>query len=71
MMNQKILLKIARWTFRFFLLILGAGTVMTGWGLCQEPESAELGVLLLFAGVLLPGGEGLFYLLKEVEKRVK
>lgn len=70
-MNPKILLQTARWMLRVFLFILGVGTVMIGWGLCQEPESAELGVLLLFAGVLLPGGEGLFYLLKEVEKRVK
>ena len=70
-MNPKILLQTARWMLRVFLFILGVGTVMTGWGLCQDPESAELGVLLLFAGVLLPGGEGLFYLLKEVEKRVK
>ena len=68
MMNQKILLKIARWTFRFFLLILGAGTVMTGWGMCQEPASLESGILMLAAGVLLPGAEGVFHLLNAVEK---
>ena len=67
-MNSKLLLRIARWTWRVFLLILGIGTVMIGWGLCQEPETAELGILLMVSGVLLPGAEGVFYLLGKVEK---
>ena len=67
-MNSKLLLKIARWTWRVFLLILGIGTVMTGWGVCQEPETAELGILLMVSGVLLRGAEGVFYLLGKVEK---
>lgn len=70
-MNQKILLQIARWSWRVFLVILGAGTVMAGWGMCQDPCSAGMGLLLLAAGVLLPAAEGVFYLLKEVEKNLK
>ena len=70
-MNPKILLQIARWTWRVFLFILGAGTVMTGWGMCQDPQSVEMGILLFAVGILLPGAEGVFYLLKEVEKNLK
>ena len=70
-MNQKILLRIARWTLRVFLFVLGVGTVMTGWGQLQDPASAEMGILLMAAGILLPGAEWIFYLLEEVEKRLK
>ena len=70
-MNQKILLQIARWTLRVFLFILGAGTAMTGWGMCQDPVSAEMGILLIVSGVRLPGAEGVFYLLAKVEKELK
>ena len=48
-MNQKILLRIARWTLRVFLFVLGVGTVMTGWGQLQDPASAEMGILLMAA----------------------
>ena len=58
-MNQKVLLQIARWSWRVFLVILGAGTVMAGWGMCQDPCSAGMGLLLLAAGVLLSWQESL------------
>lgn len=68
-MNQKILFEIARWALRVFLVILGFGVLLTGWGMCQTPGSAEMGGLLLISGVLLPGAEGVFHLLKLLEKK--
>ncbi len=70
-MNSMLLLKIARWALRVFLFILGIGTLMTGWGLSKHPDYAEMGFLLMAAGIFLPGAEGIFYLLGKVEKRLQ
>ena len=68
-MNPMALIKITRWLLRFLLLMLGIGVAMNGWGLCIDPESAEIGILMIAAGILLPGAEGLFLLLKKAEKK--
>lgn len=70
-MSSAPLIGIARWLLRFLLLLLGAGVVMNGGGLCREPESASVGVLMIAAGILLPGAEGLFLLLKKAEKKAQ
>ena len=70
-MNPRILVRITRWLLRLFLLLLGVGVAMNGWGLCVDPESAEIGVLMIAAGVLLPGAEGLFLLLGQAEKKAQ
>lgn len=69
-MNPLLLIGIARWLLRLFLLLLGIGVAMSGWGLCLEPESAGVGILLIVAGVLLPGAEGLFLLFELAERKV-
>ena len=69
-MNPRLLIRIARILFRVLLAVLGIGVMMTGWGLCPDPESAEVGVLLILAGVLLPGAEWFFHLLKIAEKKI-
>ena len=68
-MNPVLLIRITRWLLRFFLLLLGIGVALNGWGLCIDPESVEIGVLMILAGVLLPGAEGLFLLLQQAEKK--
>ena len=68
-MNPLVLIGITRWLLRFLLLMLGIGVAMNGWGLCIDPESTEIGILMIAAGVLLPGAEGLFLLLKKAEKQ--
>lgn len=67
-MNPKLLVKTARLLLRFLLLLLGVGVAMNGWGMCREPESAAVGMMMIAAGVLLPGAEGLFLLLGYAEK---
>ena len=68
-MKSRPLIVTVRWLLRLFLLLLGVGVAMNGWGLCLDPESAEVGLLLIVAGLLLPGAEGLFLLLKLAEKK--
>ena len=70
-MSPVLLIRITRWLLRFLLLMLGVGVVMNGWGLCIDPESTEIGVLMIVAGILLPGAEGLFLLLKKAEKKAQ
>ena len=50
-MKPLLLIGIARWLLRLFLLLLGVGVAMSGWGMCINPESAEIGVLMLVAGL--------------------
>lgn len=69
-MDPLLLIRIARILFRVLLTVLGIGVMMTGWGLCLDPDSAEIGVLLMLAGVLLPGAEWFFHLLKIAEKKL-
>ena len=69
-MKPLLLIGIARWLLRLLLLLLGVGVAMNGWGLCLDPESAEIGILLIVAGVLLPGAEGLFLLFRLAERKV-
>ena len=69
-MNPLLLIRIVRYLLRLLLVLLGIGAVMNGWGLCHEPESAEIGVLMIAAGILLPCAEGVFCLLNKVEKKI-
>jgi len=58
-----LLLEITRWALRFLLVLLGCMVLLAGI-LAENP-------FVILAGVLLPGSEGLFALLKKLESKVK